>query len=202
MVEPARDASQFLPAARAGSREALGEALELCRGYLLRVANQGLDADLRAKGGASDLVQQTFLEAQRDFPGFHGSSEQELLAWLRQMLLHNVANFSRSYRDTEKRRVGREVDLEGVQRPGGGRAEIAADIPSPSTEAMAREQADKIQRVLERLPADYRLVLVLRNQERRSFAEIGQLMERSAEAARRLWSRAIERLQQELEAPS
>jgi RNA polymerase sigma-70 factor, ECF subfamily len=65
-----RDASQYLPAARAGSREALGQALEICRGYLLRVANQGLDAELRAKGGASDLVQETFLEAQRDFGRF------------------------------------------------------------------------------------------------------------------------------------
>jgi WD40 repeat protein len=74
VVKPARDASQFLPAARAGSSEALGQALEICRGYLLRVANQGLNADLRAKGGASDLVQETFLEAQRDFGCFQGAS--------------------------------------------------------------------------------------------------------------------------------
>jgi RNA polymerase sigma-70 factor (ECF subfamily) len=202
VVEPARDASQYLPAARAGSREALGQALELCRGYLLRVANQGLDADLRAKGGASDLVQQTFLEAQRDFGGFQGSSEEELIAWLRQLLLHNVANFSRGYRDTDKRRVAREVELDAAQLAAGGKAELAADIPSPSTEAIAREQAEKIQRMLKRLPEDYRRVILLRNQERRSFAEIGQLMDRSAEAARRLWSQAIERLQQELETPS
>ena len=202
MDQPARDASQFLPAARAGSREALGEALEICRGYLLRVANQGLDADLRAKGGASDLVQETFLEAQRDFRGFQGSSEQELLAWLRQLLLHNVANFSRRYRGTEKRRVGREVEWDGARLAAGGNAELAADMPSPSSEAIAHEQAEKIQRVLERLPADYCRVILLRNQERRPFEEIGQMMGRSAEAARRLWSRAIERLQQELEGSS
>jgi RNA polymerase sigma-70 factor (ECF subfamily) len=202
VVEPARDASQYLAAARAGSREALGQALEICRGYLLRVANQGLDADLRAKGGASDLVQETFLEAQRDFSGFHGSSEQELLAWLRQLLLHNVANFSRRYRGTEKRHIGREVGLDQAQVAGSAGAELAADVPSPSSEAMAREQAEKIQRLLERLPPDYGRVIVLRNQERRSFEEIGQLMGRSADAARRLWSRAIERLQQDLEASS
>jgi RNA polymerase sigma-70 factor (ECF subfamily) len=191
-----------LPAARAGSREALGQALEICRGYLLRVANQGLDADLQAKGGASDLVQETFLEAQRDFGCFQGSSEEELLAWLRQLLLHNVANFSRRYRGTEKRHLAREVELDAPQLAAGGKADLAADIPSPSTEAISREQAEKIQRVLERLPADYCRVILLRNQERRPFAEIGQLMGRSAEAARRLWSRAIERLQQELEASS
>ena len=64
-----------------------------------------------AKGGASDLVQETFLEAQRDFPRFQGTSEAELLGWLRQMLLNNVANFTRHYRIT-KREVGREVAIQ------------------------------------------------------------------------------------------
>jgi RNA polymerase sigma-70 factor (ECF subfamily) len=200
--KPPRDAAQYLPAARAGSREALGQALEICRGYLLHVANQGLDQDLRAKGGASDLVQETFLEAQRDFDRFLGSSEQELLAWLRLLLLHNVANFTRRYRGTDKRSVGREVGLEGAESPAGRTGELATDTPSPSREAMAHEQAENIKQALERLPEDYRRVLVLRNQERRPFGEIGPLLGRSAEAARRLWARAVERLQRELEAPS
>jgi RNA polymerase sigma-70 factor (ECF subfamily) len=202
VAQSPKDAAQYLPAARAGSREALGQALEICRSYLLSVANQGLDQDLRAKGGASDLVQETFLEAQRDFGTFQGSSEEELLAWLRLLLLHNVANFTRRYRGTDKRRVAREVGLDGTESAAGRRARLATDTPSPSSEAMAHEQAEKIQQALERLPEDYRRVILLRNQERRSFEEIGPLMGRSAEAARRLWSRAIERLQRELEAAS
>jgi RNA polymerase sigma-70 factor (ECF subfamily) len=200
--QPAKDAAEYLPAARAGSREALGQALEICRGYLLRVANQGLDQDLRAKGGASDLVQETFLEAQRDFGQFQGSSEQELLAWLRLLLLHNVANFTRRYRGTDKRRVDREVGLDGTRSAAGRKARLATETPSPSGQAMAHEQAEKVQQALERLPEDYRRVIVLRNQERKSFEEMGPLMGRSAEATRRLWSRAVERLQRELETSS
>jgi RNA polymerase sigma-70 factor (ECF subfamily) len=166
---------------------------------LLRVANQGLDEDLRAKGGASDLVQETFLEAQRDFGSFQGTSEQELLAWLRLLLLHNVANFTRRYRSTEKRRVDREVALDRAESPGGQGAGLASATPSPSREAIVHEQTEKLQQALERLPEDYRSVILWRNQERRSFGEIGLLMGRSAEAARRLWSRAVERLQRELE---
>jgi RNA polymerase sigma-70 factor (ECF subfamily) len=48
--------------ARKGSREALGRLLETCRPYLLLVANNELDRDLQAKAGASDLVQETFIE--------------------------------------------------------------------------------------------------------------------------------------------
>ena len=47
--------AEWLPAARRGSREALGQALEACRVYLQVVAEGELNEDLRAKGGASDL---------------------------------------------------------------------------------------------------------------------------------------------------
>jgi RNA polymerase sigma-70 factor (ECF subfamily) len=104
MSRPSQDAARWLAAARAGSKEALGEALEACRGYLLLVANRELDPDIQAKGGASDLVQETFLEAQRDFARFAGDSKEELLAWLRRMLVHNLLNFTRRYRATGKRR--------------------------------------------------------------------------------------------------
>jgi RNA polymerase sigma-70 factor (ECF subfamily) len=199
MAQSPGDAAHHLPAARAGSREALGELLEACRAYLLRIANEGVAADVQAKGGASDLVQETFLEAHRDFAHFQGNTEAELLAWLRCLLLNNVSNFARCYRDTGKRQVGREVPLERGDSSTAGEAGFAANTSTPSMEAMAREKAEAVARALERLPEDYRRVITLRNQERREFEEIGQLMERSADAARRLWSRAIERLQQELE---
>src|SRR5436190_16314301 len=100
---------QQLAQARAGSTEAMGNVLEACRGYLQLVAGGRLDATLQAKGGASDMIQETFLEAQRDFGQFHGTSEAELLAWLRRLLLNNLSNFARHYRGTDKRAVGREV---------------------------------------------------------------------------------------------
>src|SRR5690348_7072097 len=109
MSDRAGDAAQWLAEARAGSREALGQVLEVFRGYLLLIADRELDPRLRAKGGASDLVQETFLEAQRDFVGFHGDSAEELRAWLRRLLLNNLANFTRQYRERAKRDVGREV---------------------------------------------------------------------------------------------
>src|SRR6516225_2661748 len=111
MTEPGGDAARRLAEARAGSREALGQVLETFRGYLLLIADRELEPELRAKGGASDLVQETFLEAQRDFSRFHGNSAEELRAWLRRLLLNNVANFTRQYRERAKREVGREIPL-------------------------------------------------------------------------------------------
>ena len=199
MSEPQEIVGRYLVDARAGSREALGQVLELCRGYLLRIAGQEIDPKLLAKGGPSDLVQETFMEAQRDFARFHGTHEEELLAWLRQLLLHNVANFTRRYRGTQKREVDREVELRLADSSADRFGAPAADTPSPSAEALANEQAQLVQRAMDRLPEEYRRAIILRNQDRRSFAEIGQTLRCSPDSARRLWSRAIEALQQQLE---
>jgi RNA polymerase sigma-70 factor (ECF subfamily) len=198
MTEPDGDAARWLAAARAGSREALGQVLETFRAYLLLIADREMDPELRAKGGASDLVQETFLEAQRDFARFHGTRAEELRAWLRRLLLNNVANFTRQYRERAKRQVGREIPLEA----GGSSHErgvgLEADTLSPSGEALAQEQAEALAQAVQRLPPDYRQVLALRHEEQLTFEEIGQRMQRTANASRMLWLRAVERLQREM----
>jgi RNA polymerase sigma-70 factor (ECF subfamily) len=194
------DAAQQLAAARAGSRVALGQALEAFRGYLFLLAQEDLDPALRSKGGASDLVQETFLEAQRDFHQFQGNSEEELRAWLRQLLRHNLADFSRRYR-TGKRGFGREQPLEPGDSSTGGDGGLAAPQPSPSQAAVTHEQAEALWRTLDRVPDDYRQVLLLRHQEKLSFEEIAQRMDRSGQAVRQLWARAVRRVRSEMEKP-
>jgi RNA polymerase sigma-70 factor, ECF subfamily len=154
---------------------------------------------LRAKGGASDLVQETFVEANRDFARFHGQSESELLAWLRQLLLNNARDFTRRFQRGGKRGVDREVSLDAVDAAGGLGLLFSSDSASPSETVISREKADIVREAIERLPDDYRRVLLLRYEEARSFEEIGALMKRSANAARKLWLRALERMEQELE---
>jgi RNA polymerase sigma-70 factor (ECF subfamily) len=201
-VEPEPDAGRWLSAARAGSAEALGKALETCRNYLLLIAGQQLAPDLNAKGDASDLVQETFLEAQRDFARFQGDSEAALLAWLRQILVHNAASFARRYRATGKREIRREVPIPGNDSTTGSAPGVSDPLPTPSSRAMEKEQAQSLQEALARLPDDYRQAIVLRYLEGRTFEEIGARLNRSPDAARKLWSRALERLRHEWEGPA
>jgi RNA polymerase sigma-70 factor (ECF subfamily) len=190
---------EWLTQARAGSHEALGQALEACRRYLLEIARQELDPTLQAKGGASDVVQEAFLDAQRDFGQFSGTSDGELRAWLRQLLLHHVYKVARRYRGTLKRSAGREISLETTN---GGGAHVPAATASPSMHAMAHEQAEKVRLAMERLPEDYRQVILWRYQEHRSFEEIAARLDRSIPAVRKLWARALDRLQQQMKGPA
>src|SRR5580693_6799042 len=98
MTAPTGDVGQLLAAARTGSSEALGEALQAYRAYLLLIAQQELDPELRAKGGASDLVQETFIDAQRLLGRFEGTTEGAWAAWLRELLLNNLTDFERRFR--------------------------------------------------------------------------------------------------------
>ena len=201
MAEPVHDAAQLLEAARAGSAEALGQVLEAHRAYLLHIAGQELDPQLRAKGGASDLVQETFLEAQRDFAAFQGVADNELRAWLRQLLRNNVANFSRAFRETDKRAIDREVSLQPGSSSDDWASRLAGTGSSPSAHMQGDEQAQALQSALSRLPEDYRQIILLRYHEGLTFAEIGQRLGRTENAVRKLWARAVERIQGHLEQP-
>jgi RNA polymerase sigma-70 factor, ECF subfamily len=147
-------------------------------------------------------VQETFLEAQRDFARFEGASPEELRAWLRQVLVHNVGAFTRQFRATSMRAVGREVRFGADGSSAGNDPGLAGSTLSPSGLAMEHEQVLALRRALERLPEEYRRVVVLRFEEGRSFEEIGRLTDRSPDAARKVWSRAMVRLRQDWEKPS
>jgi RNA polymerase sigma-70 factor (ECF subfamily) len=187
-----------LRAARAGDAEALGRLLESCRRYLEIVAGRELANDLQAKVGVSDLVQETFLEAQQGFARFHGQTAGELAAWLERVLLHNLTDCARHYRAAAKRRLDREVPLEPADPDGLAEEDQPVDSLTPSKQVMAREQEDRLLRALARLPEDYRQAVLLRHQQGRSFEEVGRRLGRSPEAARKLWGRAVLLLQKEL----
>ncbi|MBS0260990.1 MAG: sigma-70 family RNA polymerase sigma factor [Planctomycetes bacterium] len=188
--------SRRIDAARIGDAAALGELFELCRNYLLLTANQELESELQAKVAPSDVVQETILEACRDFGSFRGSTEPEILAWMRQILLHNLANVRRNFRDTAKRELDREQPLWGEVE------HVSHDVPTPATHLTNREQREQLLQALAQLPDIYREVLLLRQQEGCTFAEIGTKIGRTAESARKLWTRAVEQLKDILKSKS
>jgi RNA polymerase sigma-70 factor (ECF subfamily) len=183
----------LIRAAKDGCDQAMDQLIRECQPYLLAIANVEIDRDVAPKVGASDIVQNSILSAQRCIGEFEGDNREELLAWLRGILIRDLKQTHRHYR-AAKRHVGREQPL----RDDSFAAEEARFFDagdSPSTAAADREQEERLYRAMRRLPDIERQVLELRNWQRMPFAEIGQQMDRSSEAARKLWSRAIVRLQ-------
>jgi RNA polymerase sigma-70 factor, ECF subfamily len=183
----------WIEAARHGDREALGRALSSVRDYLLLVANEGLDPALKGKGNASDLVQETFLLAQRGMQNFRGRTAGEWRQWLRKILVRNMAQERRRFTATAKRLVQREVAI-----PEEMQLEYPGYIETPSRDMALRELEAALIEGLSRLPEHHRAVVIWHQREGLSFEEIGRRCGNSAEAARKLWTRALGRLRKEL----
>jgi RNA polymerase sigma-70 factor (ECF subfamily) len=195
------DPTELVRHARTGSGEALGELLGRFGNYLLLLARVQVGRRLQGKIDPADLVQETFLEAHRHFAGFRGQSEPEVAAWLRQILAGVLANQLRRYLGTQGRdiRLERELAAQLDQSSQAFDVGLADPGPSPSKLAVGRERAVLLADALRLLPADYREVIVLRHLEELPFAEVARRMERSEDAAQKLWIRALARLRKVLD---
>src|SRR5262245_25856659 len=201
MSEPADSLAALLDALHRGDAAAQAEVLARYRPWLRLLASLHLDRPLRARCDSSDVAQQALLEACRALAQFRGTTEAELTAWLRQILAHVLAHEARRYAGTQRRDVGREVSLEQALAESSQRlgAVLAAPGTSPSGRAERREQEVLLADVLERLPDDYRAVIVLRNLQGLSHQAVARQMGRGVGAVRMLWVRALARLRQELD---
>ena|GEM_PF-149947 len=189
---------ELLLSARAGSNSSLGLLLQEYRDSLLLMADEELGSDLKVKESPSDVVQDSFLEVKRDFGQFAGSSPEEFLAWLRRLMLNNLANIVRAYRETEKRDVARERRVPG--RSGNDDAMLAdADTLTASKVMLKNEQVETLRLAIAGLSQEYQDIIRLRNYERMSFEDLGKHFKRTPEATRKLWVRSIEALHQALE---
>jgi RNA polymerase sigma-70 factor (ECF subfamily) len=193
------DPDQLLTEARKGHGESLGALLELYRNYLYLLARTQIDLHLQARANPSDVVQETFLQACSHFSRFRGTSEGELIAWLRRILVHSLARIVEKQVKAQKRSVRREVSIHQFRRLLQDSSQdfenaLVSQVSSPSAQAQRRELATLVADQLARLSPAYREVIVLRNLEGLPFDEVARRMDRTPGAVRVLWLRALEAL--------
>jgi RNA polymerase sigma-70 factor (ECF subfamily) len=186
--------TNLLDRARRGDSEACGSLLDRCRSYLLRIANQEIPPKFKPLVPPSDAVQEAFLLAQGKLDSFRGVTEQEFARWMRAITVNHLRRKVGSQR---RRNIAegaeqiaqrlRQTDLENR----------TAGEPERHLEQQERQQALLL--ALAALPDHYRSVVELRNLERMSFEEIGRLLDRTADASRKLWIRALTMIREKLQ---
>lgn len=184
--------------ARAGDDAALGRLLEHFRNYLEILARLEIGRRLQTKVSVGDVVQETFLEAYRNFGNFRGTSELEFVAWLRAIFSIRISGFLRTYLGTQGRDIRREealqVNLDQTsQLLSRG---LIAHGNSPSQSMVRREQAVLVAEALAALPEAYREVVILRQIEDLSFADVALRMDRTVDSVQKLWVRALAKLRE------
>ncbi|MFK8112461.1 MAG: sigma-70 family RNA polymerase sigma factor [Rubripirellula sp.] len=190
---------RMLMDAKGGDTESLGRLLQSYQNYLKLLARAQLDDKVRGRVSPSDVVQETMLEAHCDFAKFRGNSDGEFFAWLRKILVNNLARAVERHVLTAKRDVRREVSRlkinASLDRSAMKLEAMLADHrPSAESDATVQEQLVELANALAGLSPEYRDVIVMRHLEGIPFADIAKRMERSSGATRMLWLRAIEQL--------
>jgi RNA polymerase sigma-70 factor (ECF subfamily) len=192
-------ADELLEQARRGDPQALGRLLELHRAALHRLAERQLEGRIAVRVDASDVIQQTFLEAHRSFRQFAGRDARELVAWLQGILDHRVAGAIRDHALLQKRSVRRERSLDD---PCGSTASLKQELDggtsSPSQRAMRGEEAERLSRALAALPDDQREAVRLRHLEGWALADIAGHLGRTPAATAGLIKRGMQALRRGL----
>lgn len=196
-------AQTLLTQAQAGSGESLGRLLQLYANYLKLLILGQMERNLAARVSPSDVVQETFFEAHRDFAQFRGRTTPEFIGWLRRILVNNLYRVVEQHLVAEKRDARREVSFAQLatrlERSTARLESVLHDQgTSPSGGAQRREAELVLADEMAALAPDYRDVIVLRHLEGLKFEEIGRRMERSPGAVRMLWLRGIKQLRDRL----
>ena len=165
------------------------------RDYLRVLARVGFDPRLRSKVDESDVVQQSLLEAHRDWDQFRGTTDAERFAWLRQILARNLSNLLRDY-TRAKRDVTREWRPDPAAEASSARLErwLAVDQTTPGTAAVREEEAVRVALALSELPEQQREAVILRHWHGRPVAEIAKQLSTTPDAVTGLLYRGLKAL--------
>ncbi len=198
----AMEIAQSIQLARNGDERSLGALLSSYERYLKLLAQVQLGHVLRCKVDASDIVQETFLEAHRAIQRFDGTSGEQFVGWLKAILATRLANTMRHYLGTQARDIRLEERIcHSLDQSSLSLGDILADPhSSPSQHVVGKEQSQLVAEALLRLSHDYREVIVMRHLEGMTFPEIASAMNRSVDSVEKLWLRGMAKLKREFKA--
>jgi len=167
--------------------------------YIRMLARTNARKAYQGKVGASDIVQQTMLQAVQGLNGFRGGTEAEFRGWLRQILAHQLCHLDRDlHRD--KRDIRREQSMEQKLAQSSMRLEglLAGDGPTPSQNAALGENVLQVASAIERLPSAQREAIQLHYLEGMKLSDVAQRMDKSSGAIAGLMHRGMKTLRAQL----
>jgi RNA polymerase sigma-70 factor (ECF subfamily) len=182
-----QDHRDLVNAASGGEQPAIDELITRLLPRLQLFVRLQMGQALRERENSADLVQSVCVDLLSHLDGFRYESEEQFVSWLFAAALNKVREKVR-YHGRERRDPGRErTGLDGAQLD----AVHGGDVTTPSRVAMGREDAERLERAFDQLPADYREVVVLARVVGLPHAEIARRLGRSEAATRKLLGRAV-----------
>jgi RNA polymerase sigma-70 factor, ECF subfamily len=202
MTSDSSETGRLLSAAAEGDQESWGALLERHRDRLRRMVALRLDPRLQGRIDASDVIQETYLEASTRVAEYLRRPGMPFFLWLRFLAGQKLVTLHRHHLAAEMRDASREVSLYRGRLPETSSAALAAQLlgrdTRPSEAAIRAEMKIRLQEALNRMDPLDREVLALRHFEQLSLAETAQVLGLTESGASRRHLRAVKRLKEVL----
>lgn len=157
---------------------------------LQELAEDLIARDLQSKIDASDLVQQTMMEAYEDLETLKSKDPVHIDSWLRSMLVNNFLDAVRYFRNSLKRDVAREEPLTPTLHN--------KLIDSESGGSRRESELKRMHVAMGKLPSAHQQILRWRYFDGYSYRKISELVSRGEDAVRMMVNRSLDRLNQEI----
>jgi RNA polymerase sigma-70 factor (ECF subfamily) len=184
-----------------GNQPGIEELLMQHQPRLRRMVAARLDPRLASRVDPSDIVQEAFVEAVKQLPGYIQQPAIPLYPWLRQLAANRLAAAYQAHLHAQRRSVAREVSLDlGLSSASVALLadRLVSSQTTPSRELGRKELERQVREALSKLPLIDREVLILRFVEQLSSQETAAILGISAEAVGMRRLRALRRLSDEL----
>jgi RNA polymerase sigma-70 factor (ECF subfamily) len=189
------ETEEIIERARSGDAIAFEELFRRHRGKLKNMIALRMDRRIAGRLDASDLLQETHMEAFKRLPQYMNQKERmSFYAWLYWIAHEKVLGANRRHVGTQKRSVRNEVPLMPVDSSAEFVRQLTGRIPTPSQELAKTELAEQLHEALGRLNPDEGNLIVWRHFEQLSTREVAELLNITEAAASKRYLRAVERL--------
>jgi RNA polymerase sigma-70 factor (ECF subfamily) len=184
----------LLRQAQRGDRLALDRLVRLYESRVRRMVCMRLGSGLRARLESSDILQETFAAAIRDFDRFDVRDNGSFINWLARIAERKLCDAADHF-GAQRRDVAREVPLASSDGSSSFGPILRADGPSPSEQVSRNEQIELIEGCLAEMPEEYRELILLRDYAGASWEAVAEATGRpSAAAARMKYAAALREL--------
>ena len=198
MWPEASQTQELLAGARQGDADAVNRLLERHRDALRRMVDLRMDKALARRVDASDIVQDTLVEANRRLQEYLKDPSMPFHLWLRHMARDRLIDAHRRHRVAARRSLDREQPMIAPANYDRSSVELIAELCdhelTPAAAATMHELERRFQEALEQLEEQDQEIVLMRHFEQLSNSEAARALGLSEPAAGMRYLRAMRRL--------